>query len=63
VLLAVGGRRLLVGVAPGRVQTLLVLEDEDLPREPQDEASFAEQLFAADAARQTRAQPGGRKSR
>jgi flagellar protein FliO/FliZ len=63
VLLAVGGRRLLVGVAPGRVQTLLVLDGEDLPGESPDDASFAEHLRAADASRETRTQPGARKSR
>lgn len=41
VLLSVEGQRLLVGVAPGRVQTLLVLGKTD------SAASFAEQLEAA----------------
>lgn len=46
VLLTVEGRRLLVGVAPGRVQTLIELDH--MPQ-PVDEASadFAEQLQAA----------------
>ena len=42
VLLSVEGRRLLVGVAPGRVQTLLVLNEAGTPNE-----AFAEQLAAA----------------
>lgn len=59
VLLAVGGRRLLVGVAPGRVQTLLVLEDDESPDETTDESAFAEHLRAAGAA----AQADGRAAR
>jgi flagellar protein FliO/FliZ len=42
VLLSVEGKRLLVGIAPGRVQTLLVLDDEQNQR-----TAFAEQLEAA----------------
>lgn len=42
VLISVEGRRLLVGVAPGRVQTLVVLGDRPAP-------AFAEQLEAAEA--------------
>lgn len=42
VLLSVEGRRLLVGVAPGRVQTLLVLEPSTAGAAP-----FAQQLEAA----------------
>jgi len=42
VLLSVEGRRLLVGIAPGRVQTLLVLDDASV-----QEVSFADQLEAA----------------
>jgi len=45
VLLSVEGRRLLVGVAPGRVQTLLVLDDTANPR-----PAFAEQLEVASGA-------------
>jgi flagellar protein FliO/FliZ len=48
VLLSVEGRRLLVGVAPGRVQTLLHIDPRD-----DDAAPFAEQLnkaVGADAA-------------
>ena len=41
VLLAVDGRRLLVGVAPGRVQTLIELDEVDEQAE-----GFAEQLEA-----------------
>lgn len=41
VLLSVEGRRLLVGVAPGRVQTLVVLGDEPA-------ADFADQLKAVE---------------
>ena len=41
VLLSVDGRRLLVGIAPGRVQTLLVLDDE-----PGTSPDFASQLDA-----------------
>ena len=41
VLLSVEGRRLLVGIAPGRVQTLLVLDDDR-----GQEVAFAEQLEA-----------------
>ena len=47
VLLSVEGRRLLVGIAPGRVQTLLVL-----PEGTPDE-SFAEQLDAVSAPAET----------
>ena len=50
VLLSVDGRRLLVGVAPGRVQTLLELA----PAEPAEEA-FADQLSQAVTARETSA--------
>lgn len=48
VLLEVAGRQLLVGVAPGRVQALLVLGDNvaSLPASPPAEA-FAERLDAA----------------
>ena len=42
VLLSVEGRRLLVGIAPGRVQTLLVLDDN-----PAQTTDFAEQLEMA----------------
>jgi len=42
VLLSVEGRRLLVGIAPGRVQTLLVLDEDN-----GQELAFAEQLEAA----------------
>ena len=42
VLLSVEGRRLLVGIAPGRVQTLLVLDDAS-----GQEVSFADRLEAA----------------
>lgn len=42
VLLSVEGRRLLVGIAPGRVQTLLVLDDTS-----GQENTFADQLEAA----------------
>jgi len=42
VLLSVEGRRLLVGIAPGRVQTLLVLDDDT-----GQETAFADQLQAA----------------
>jgi len=42
VLLSVEGKRLLVGIAPGRVQTLLVLDDEG-----GQGTVFAEQLAAA----------------
>jgi flagellar protein FliO/FliZ len=45
VLLSVEGRRLLVGVAPGRVQTLLVLSEAEAP----PRQAFAEQLAAARA--------------
>ena len=48
VLLSVEGQRLLVGIAPGRVQTLLVLP------EGTTEGSFAEQLDAASAPVETR---------
>jgi flagellar protein FliO/FliZ len=41
VLLSVEGRRLLVGIAPGRVQTLLVLDDDAA-----QEIAFADQLEA-----------------
>lgn len=47
VLLTVEGRRLLVGVAPGRVQTLLVLGAEHAAAE---QASFADSLRSATAA-------------
>ena len=53
VLLSVEGRRLLVGIAPGRVQTLLVLDDE-----PEQRTAFADQLEAASTA-VVRGQPGG----
>ena len=42
VLLSVEGKRLLVGIAPGRVQTLLVLDDA-----PDQVPAFADQLEAA----------------
>ena len=42
VLLSVEGHRLLVGIAPGRVQTLLVLADDESPV-----PGFAEQLDGA----------------
>jgi flagellar protein FliO/FliZ len=42
VLLSVEGHRLLVGIAPGRVQTLLVLADDESPA-----PGFAEQLDGA----------------
>ena len=45
VLLSVEGKRLLVGIAPGRVQTLLVLDDE-----AQQGSAFADQLEAATGA-------------
>lgn len=45
VLLTVEGKRLLVGVAPGRVQTLLVLNDAAA-----DESAFAAQLEAVSIA-------------
>ena len=54
VLLSVEGRRLLVGIAPGRVQTLLVLDDE-----PVTEQDFAGQL--AVAAEQSRVRPSSSK--
>ncbi len=44
VLLSVEGKRLLVGIAPGRVQTLLVLDDE-----ARQGSAFAEQLEAVSA--------------
>ena len=44
VLLSVEGKRLLVGIAPGRVQTLLVLDDE-----VRQGSAFADQLEAASA--------------
>ena len=44
VLLSVEGKRLLVGIAPGRVQTLLVLDDES-----RQGSAFANQLEAATA--------------
>ncbi len=44
VLLSVEGRRLLVGIAPGRVQTLLVLDDAPAPG-----PDFATQLDAVSA--------------
>lgn len=50
VLLSVDGRRLLVGVAPGRVQTLLELA----PADPADDA-FGDHLSQAVAARETSA--------
>jgi len=53
VLLSVEGRRLLVGIAPGRVQTLLVLDD-DTGANP----DFPGQLAAA-AERSSRADTGG----
>lgn len=53
VLLSVEGRRLLVGIAPGRVQTLLVLDDE-----PVTEQDFAGQLAVA-AEQSARADGGG----
>ncbi|MBT8429393.1 MAG: flagellar biosynthetic protein FliO, partial [Gammaproteobacteria bacterium] len=53
VLLSVEGRRLLVGIAPGRVQTLLVLDDE-----PGQQTDFADQLEAASTV-VVRGQPGG----
>lgn len=45
VLLSVDGKRLLVGIAPGRVQTLLVLDDE-----ARQGSAFAEQLESATGA-------------
>jgi len=53
VLLTVEGRRLLVGVAPGRVQTLVVLDGEAPP-----EAAFAAELEAATSAQDTVRQEG-----
>ena len=53
VLLSVEGRRLLVGVAPGRVQTLMLLQGEAEPG-----PDFAEQLDAA-ANRVRPAEPEG----
>ena len=44
VLLSVEGKRLLVGIAPGRVQTLLVLDDES-----RQGSAFANELEAATA--------------
>ena len=52
VLLSVDGRRLLVGIAPGRVQTLLVLDDK-----PATSPDFASQLDAV-AGRGVRSDPG-----
>jgi flagellar protein FliO/FliZ len=53
VLLSVEGKRLLVGIAPGRVQTLLVLDDEQ-----HQGAAFADQLEAA-SSMVGLGQPGG----
>ena len=53
VLLSVEGRRLLVGVAPGRVQTLVVLEGA-----PEPAAAFADRLEAASAERAAAGQEG-----
>lgn len=53
VLLSVEGKRLLVGIAPGRVQTLLVLDDE-----ARQGSAFADQLEAVSANAKTAA-PGG----
>ncbi len=49
VIVEAGNRRLLVGVAPGRVQTLCLLDDSDLELDPDREAStsdFSTQLDA-----------------
>jgi flagellar protein FliO/FliZ len=53
VLLSVEGRRLLIGVAPGRVQTLLVLQDAP------GQEDFAERLEAASQAAAATAPGGG----
>ncbi|MCP3671180.1 MAG: flagellar biosynthetic protein FliO [Gammaproteobacteria bacterium] len=49
VVVEAGNRRLLIGVAPGRVQTLCILDDSDLELDPDREAStsnFSAQLDA-----------------
>lgn len=47
VLVKVEGRRLLLGVAPGRVQTLMVLDREPPYGQESDQAELAQQLATA----------------